>query len=56
MTALRIFTVPKHKKPMPAMQVKSGTTALAKIKKSELITGDKEFRDVENEIKIFWLP
>jgi PIN domain nuclease of toxin-antitoxin system len=28
---------------------------LAKIKKGELITGDKEFKTMENEIKIFWL-
>ena len=29
--------------------------ALAKIHKAELVTGDKEFRQVENEIKIFWI-
>lgn len=29
--------------------------ALAKIHRSELVTGDKEFRQVENEIKIFWI-
>ena len=29
--------------------------ALAKIKKASLITGDKEFKALENEIKIFWL-
>ena len=29
--------------------------ALAKLKKAELVTGDHEFRAVENEIKICWL-
>ncbi len=29
--------------------------ALAKLRKAELITGDKEFKAVENEIKIVWL-
>ena len=29
--------------------------ALAKLKKAELITGDKEFKSVENEIKINWI-
>jgi len=29
--------------------------ALAKIKKTELVTGDPEFKQVENEIKIGWL-
>src|SRR3989338_1651597 len=29
--------------------------ALAKLKKGELITGDKEFKEVEDEIKILWL-
>lgn len=29
--------------------------ALAKIKKGELITGDKEFKEVEGDIKILWL-
>lgn len=29
--------------------------ALAKIKKASLVTGDKEFKVLENEIKIFWL-
>jgi len=29
--------------------------ALAKVSKAELITGDEEFRAVENEIKIAWL-
>jgi len=30
--------------------------ALAKLHRGEIITGDKEFRSVENEIKISWLP
>lgn len=29
--------------------------ALAKINKAELITGDPEFKEVEDEIKILWL-
>lgn len=29
--------------------------ALAKLRKAELITGDKEFRQLEHEIKINWL-
>lgn len=29
--------------------------ALAKLHKGEVITGDKEFKTVENEIKIAWL-
>lgn len=29
--------------------------ALAKLHKAELVTGDKEFKEVEGEIKIFWL-
>ncbi len=29
--------------------------ALAKLHKGEIITGDKEFKTVENEIKIAWL-
>lgn len=29
--------------------------ALAKMKKGELVTGDKEFQEVEKEIKILWL-
>ncbi len=29
--------------------------ALAKMKKAELITGDKEFKEVEGEIKVLWL-
>jgi len=29
--------------------------ALAKQKKAELITGDHEFKAVENEIRIYWL-
>ena len=30
--------------------------ALAKEKKAELVTGDPEFKEVEKEIKIIWLP
>jgi predicted nucleic acid-binding protein len=30
--------------------------ALAKDKKAELITGDPEFKALEKEIKIYWLP
>lgn len=30
-------------------------TSLAKYKKAELVTGDKEFESVEKEIKIFWI-
>lgn len=29
--------------------------ALAKIRKGEVITGDKEFKAVENEVKISWI-
>lgn len=29
--------------------------ALAKLKKSELVTGDKEFKSLEGEIKISWV-
>ena len=29
--------------------------ALAKVKKSTLVTGDKEFKSLEGEIKITWL-
>ncbi|HEX9812698.1 MAG TPA: type II toxin-antitoxin system VapC family toxin [Burkholderiales bacterium] len=29
--------------------------ALAKVHKAELITGDKEFRQVENDVRIRWL-
>lgn len=29
--------------------------ALAKHKKTELVTGDKEFKEMENEIHIYWL-
>jgi len=29
--------------------------ALAKVKKAELVTGDKEFRALENQIKIQWV-
>ncbi|HAH21320.1 MAG: hypothetical protein A2Y00_00115 [Omnitrophica WOR_2 bacterium GWF2_43_52] len=30
--------------------------ALAKLHKGEVITGDKEFKPLESEIKIAWLP
>jgi len=29
--------------------------ALAKLRRAELVTGDKEFKQVEGEIKIYWL-
>ncbi len=29
--------------------------ALAKLRKAELVTGDKEFRQVEGELKILWI-
>jgi len=29
--------------------------ALARLKKAELVTGDKEFKQLEGEIKIYWL-
>ncbi len=29
--------------------------ALAKLRKAELVTGDREFRQVEEEVKIHWL-
>ncbi len=29
--------------------------ALAKVKRAELVTGDKEFREVDKEVKILWL-
>lgn len=29
--------------------------ALAKIKKAEVVTGDKEFKAIENEVKVAWL-
>lgn len=29
--------------------------ALAKLKNAELVTGDKEFRQVEDEVKIHWI-
>ena len=29
--------------------------ALAKLHKAELVTGDKEFRQVESEVKILWI-
>ncbi len=32
------------------------TAALAKINKGEIVTGDPEFKEVEGEVKIAWLP
>jgi len=29
--------------------------ALAKLHKAELVTGDKDFKQVESEIKILWI-
>jgi predicted nucleic acid-binding protein len=29
--------------------------ALAKLKKAELVTGDKEFRQVDGDVKVLWL-
>ena len=29
--------------------------ALAKLRKAELVTGDKEFKQVENDVKILWI-
>ena len=29
--------------------------ALAKLRKTELLTGDEEFRQIEKEIKILWI-
>ncbi len=29
--------------------------ALAKSKKAEVVTGDKEFRQVEGEVKVLWV-
>ncbi|MEW5768153.1 MAG: type II toxin-antitoxin system VapC family toxin [bacterium] len=29
--------------------------ALAKLHKGEIITGDKEFKEIENEVKILWI-
>jgi ribonuclease VapC len=31
------------------------TAALAKLRKGEIVTGDREFRSVEGEVKIAWL-
>ncbi len=28
---------------------------LAKMRRAELVTGDKEFREVEGEVKLFWI-
>jgi len=33
----------------------SFAAALAKLRKAELVTGDKEFKQVEGQIKIMWL-
>ena len=30
--------------------------ALAKIRNAELVTGDAEFKEVEGEVKVAWLP
>jgi predicted nucleic acid-binding protein len=30
--------------------------ALAKIRKAELVTGDRDFKTVESDLKIHWLP
>jgi|YelNatPaOPRAMG01_1025707.scaffolds.fasta_scaffold30275_2 ribonuclease VapC len=35
--------------------VNSFTAALAKIKRAEIITGDKEFNLIEGEVKISWI-
>lgn len=32
------------------------SAALAKLRKAELVTGNKEFKEVANEIRIDWLP
>jgi predicted nucleic acid-binding protein len=29
--------------------------SLAKLRKAELVTGDKEFKQVEREVKILWI-
>ena len=29
--------------------------ALAKLRKAELVTGDREFKQVENEVKVSWI-
>jgi predicted nucleic acid-binding protein len=29
--------------------------ALAKLRKAELVTGDKEFKQVEGEVKVLWI-
>jgi len=31
------------------------TAALAKTKKADLVTGDKEFKEVEKDIKVIWI-
>lgn len=35
--------------------VDSFAAALAKLRKGELVTGDKEFKLIENEIKVIWV-
>src|SRR4030043_2478237 len=30
--------------------------ALAKLLKGEVVTGDKEFKAFENEVKVYWIP
>ena len=30
--------------------------ALAKLRHAELVTGDPEFKEVEGEVKVVWLP
>jgi predicted nucleic acid-binding protein len=29
--------------------------ALAKLRRAELVTGDEDFKQVEGEIKVFWI-
>lgn len=31
------------------------SAGLAKFKKAELVTGDKDFKSIEHEVKIFWI-
>lgn len=35
--------------------INSFTAALAKIKRAEIITGDKEFKLIEGDVKIIWI-
>ncbi len=30
-------------------------SALAKLRKAELVTGDPEFKEIEDDVKILWL-